>query len=302
MRAHEELTAAQEAPRSVAGDGLLTLTLKVPPPVPLDMSPLTPDGLAGKRRADIEALPLLAGKRALRVAELFEVEGDGAPHIVIRGGSPRLFRVGAGMTHGSLTVEGEVGMYAGAEMRGGALAIKGDAAAFAGCTMHGGVLHVGGHVGEFAAGPLPGARRGMDGGTMIVEGSAGDRAGDRMRRGMLLIGGDAGDYCGARMLAGTIAVRGVVGLGAGAAMQRGTLLLARMCPLLGTFSDCGVHALSFLRLLRNYLVDAGPPFERFAFGDTVRRFVGDRAYAGLGEILILQWERVALTLALKAAL
>ena len=107
-----------------------------------------------------------------------------------------------------------------------------------------------------------------------------------MRRGMLLIGADAGDYCGARMLAGTIIVRGALGAGAGAGMQRGTLLLARMPPLLGTFSDCGIHALPFLRVLRKYLIDAGPAFGRFVIGERVRRFVGDRAYAGLGEILV----------------
>jgi formylmethanofuran dehydrogenase subunit C len=287
MDADENLIAARASPGSVAGGGVLTMTLKALPPAPLDMSPLTPDGLAGKHRFDIESLSLSAGRRALRVAELFDVEGDAAEHIIIRGNSSRLFRVGAGMTKGMLRVEGDVGMYAGAEMRGGTLAIEGDAGAFAGCAMHGGVLHVRGSVRDFAAAALPGARRGMDGGTMIVEGSAGDRAGDRMRRGMMLIGGDAGDYCGARMLAGTIVVRGVVGAGAGAAMQRGTLLLARG-TLLGTFSDCGVHALPFLRLLRKYLVDAGPPFERFACGETVRRFVGDRAYAGLGEILVQQ--------------
>jgi formylmethanofuran dehydrogenase subunit C len=288
MDVHEDLIAARASPGSVAVGGLLTMRLKALPPAPLDMSPLTPDRLAGKHRRDIEALFLSAGRRALRVPELFDVEGDAAEHIVIRGNSSRLFRVGAGMTKGTLRVEGDVGMYAGAEMRGGTISIDGDAGAFAGCAMHGGVLHIRGSVLDFAAAALPGARRGMDGGTMIVDGSAGDRAGDRMRRGMVLIGGDAGDYCGARMLAGTIVVRGALGAGAGAGMQRGTLLLARMGPLLGTFSDCGVHALPFLRLLRKYLVDAGPPFERFAPGETVRRFVGDRAYAGLGEILVQQ--------------
>jgi formylmethanofuran dehydrogenase subunit C len=264
------------------------MTLTARPPAPVDMSPLTPEALAGKHRAEIASLCLSAGTRRLRVDELFEVDGEGAPNILIRASSPRLLRVGAGMAAGRITVEGEVGMYAGAEMRGGTLAISGDAGALAGCAMHGGVLHIGGRVGDFAAGALPGARRGMDGGTMIIEGNARDRAGDRMRRGTLLIGGDAGDYCGARMLAGTIVVRGSVGAAAGAAMQRGTLLLARMPPLLGTFSDCGVHALPFLRLLRKYLLEAGPPFQRFAFDDTVRRFIGDRAYGGLGEILVAQ--------------
>lgn len=271
---------------STAAEGVLTMTLKSPAPAPVDMSPLTPDALAGMRRADIESLSLCAGTKTLRVAELFDVEGDGTANIVIRRSSPRLVRVGAGMTRGRITVEGEVGMYAGAEMRGGSMMVSGDAGALAGCAMHGGLLHIRGSVGDFAAAALPGARRGMDGGTMIIEGDAGDRVADRMRRGLMLIGGDAGDYCGARMLAGTIVVRGTVGAGAGAGMQRGTLLLAKMPPLLGTFSDCGTHALPFLPVLRKYLLDAGPPLARFAIGERVRRFVGDRAYAGLGEILV----------------
>ncbi|HSC99584.1 MAG TPA: formylmethanofuran dehydrogenase subunit C [Casimicrobiaceae bacterium] len=277
---------AQRVQESMAAEAVLTMTLRSPAPAPVDMSPLTPDALAGMRWAEIEALSLCAGTKTVRVAELFDVEGDGTANVVIRSSSPHLVRVGAGMTRGRITVEGEVGMYAGAEMRGGTLMISGDAGALAGCAMHDGLLHIRGSVGDFAAAALPGARRGMDGGTMIVEGDAGDRLGDRMRRGLLLIAGDAGDYCGARMLAGTIVVRGTVGAGAGAGMQRGTLMVATMPPLLGTFSDCGTHALPFLPVLRKHLIDAGPPSARFTIGERVRRFVGDRAYAGLGEILV----------------
>ena len=274
---------------AAAGEAALTLTLKARPPAAVDVSPLTPEALRGRRRADIEAQRLSMGTRTLRVADLFDIDGEeGARNIVIHASSSRLVRAGAGMTGGSLRFEGDVGMYAGAGMRGGTLAISGDATTFAGCAMHGGVLHIGGSVGDFAAAALPGARRGMDGGPMIVEGRAGDRLGDRMRRGLVLIGGDVGDFCGARMLAGTIAVRGAVGAGAGAGMQRGTLLLARMSPLLGTFSDCGVHTLPFLRVMRRFLIGSGAPLERFAVAETVRRFVGDRAYGGLGEILVEQ--------------
>jgi hypothetical protein len=46
----------------------------------------------------------------------------------------------------------------------------------------------------------------MKGGTVLVKGNVGQRAGDHMRRGIMLIEGNAGDYCGSRMVAGTIAV------------------------------------------------------------------------------------------------
>jgi len=53
---------------------------------------------------------------------------------------------------------------------------------------------------------LPGNKMGMKGGTILIKGNVGERAGDHMRRGNILIEGNAGDYCGSRMTAGTIAV------------------------------------------------------------------------------------------------
>jgi formylmethanofuran dehydrogenase subunit C len=267
---------------------MLTLTLKAPLPAPVDLSPITPDALAGKTRSQIAALTLHMGNRIVRVDEWCDVEGESDGDILLRGTSLRTLSVGAGMSGGTLRVEGAVGMYAGAQMRGGTLHIEGDAGAFAACAMHGGVLRIHGDAGDFVGGPLPGARRGMDGGMVVVEGRAGDRTGDRMRRGIIVVGGDVGAYCGARMLAGTIIVRGTVGVGVGAGMQRGTLVLTRAPVLAGTFSDCGVHSLAFLRLLDKALVNATPPSLRFSLRETVHRFVGDRAYAGHGEILVEQ--------------
>ena len=267
---------------------MLTLTLKVPLPAPVDMAPITADALVGKPSAQIAALTFRIGNRVVRVDEWFDVDGEADGEMLLRGASLRMLRVGAGMSSGSLRVEGPVGMYAGAEMRGGTLDIDGDAGAFAACAMHGGVLRIRGDAGAFVGGPLPGARRGMDGGLVVVEGRAGDRTGDRMRRGMIVVSGDVGDYCGARMLAGTIIVRGRVGFGVGAGMQRGTLLLTRAPALAGTFSDCGVHALPFLRLLDNALAKDTQASLPFRLRETVHRFVGDRAYAGHGEILIEQ--------------
>ena len=267
----------------------LTLTLRALPLVPVDISPLTPNALAGKRRNDIEGVLLVAGNRTLRTGDVFDVSGGDATSIVIRGGSERLIRVGGGMETGTLSVEGDVGMYAGAGMQGGTLAIHGNAGAFAGSEMRDGVIHIRGDAGEFIGGGRAGARLGMQGGAVIVDGRAADRAGDQMRRGLLLIRGDAGDYCGARMLAGTIVVRGSVGCGVGYRMRRGTLLLAHTPPLPSAFSDCGAHALPFLRVLRNHLHSAGAPFAEFAgLPERVRRYVGDRACGGLGEILVAQ--------------
>jgi formylmethanofuran dehydrogenase subunit C len=267
----------------------LTLTLRAPPCVPLDMSPLTPNALAGKRWADIASIPLAAGNRTLRTADVFDIAGEDTTSINVRGGSERLIRVGGSMTTGTLSIEGDVGLYAGAQMQGGRLVIGGNAGAFAGCEMLDGVIHIRGNAGDFLGSARAGMRLGMQGGAVIVDGCVADRAGDRMRRGMLLIGRDAGDFCAARMLAGTIVVRGDVGSGAGCRMRRGTLVLARLPTLPDLFSDCGNHALPFLRVLRRYLRGAGAPFADFAaLPESVHRYVGDRGCNGLGEILVAQ--------------
>ncbi|MGD9163469.1 MAG: hypothetical protein PVF13_01785 [Chromatiales bacterium] len=70
-------------------------------------------------------------------------------------------------------------------------------------------------------------RQGMRGGTLLVKGDAGERAGDLLRRGTVLIGGDRGDYCASRMVAGTMVVLGHTGIQTGLAMRRGTLIVTR---------------------------------------------------------------------------
>lgn len=126
------------------------------------------------------------------------------------------------------------------------------------------------------------------GGIIVVHGNAGDRAADRMRRGLILIGGDAGANCASRMLAGTILVSGRVGRMPGFALKRGTMLLARQPPELpATFQDSGEHALLFLTLLEGELRKESERFGRFLpLGNCVRRYCGDLANGGTGEILV----------------
>jgi formylmethanofuran dehydrogenase subunit C len=154
--------------------------------------------------------------------------------------------------------------------------------------MTGGSIHIQGKAGDFLAGALPGEQRGMSGGDIIVHGDAGDRVGDRMRRGTILVEGDVGSYCASRMVAGTIAVWGKAGENTGFAMSRGTLLL-RQAPerMLPTFNDCGEHDLGFLRLMLRAWSTLPSRFARLpGEGTRVRRYVGDLANGGKGEILV----------------
>lgn len=266
----------------------LRLTLRERPAQRVDMSPLTTDQLTGRTTAQVAAIELHSGNRSVRVDSLFDIAGTFTSDLEIRGACVLLDRIGEGMTHGCLTVHGDVGAYAGARMQGGHLEVHGDAGAFAASGMRGGVLRVTGNAGDFLAAAIPGAHRGMEGGVVVVGGDAGDRVGDHMRRGLVLIEGNAGDYCAARMTAGTIAVWGRVGAFPGVGMKRGTLLLQAMPehpP--ATFNDCGESDHGFLTLLaRSWRPFSGKfgavPDSRVR----ARRLMGDLANDGRGEILV----------------
>ncbi|HKQ25526.1 MAG TPA: formylmethanofuran dehydrogenase subunit C [Burkholderiales bacterium] len=264
----------------------LTLTLRALPTQNVDLSPVTPDRLAGLGKAAIENIAL--GSRA-SVADLFAVSGDDAQQMIIRNSSDRLTCIGGGMTQGMITVEGNCGAYTGIGMRGGRIDVTGNTGPFSGNGMTAGGLEIRGDTGDFLGAALPGDRQGMRGGIIVVHGNVGDRAADRMRRGLMLIGGNAGAYCGSRMLAGTILVSGRVGPMPGFGLRRGSLLFARQPPELpATFQDSGEHSLLFLTLLEKQLRRQGDRFARFLpLGNRVRRYCGDLARGGTGEILVL---------------
>jgi formylmethanofuran dehydrogenase subunit C len=266
----------------------LLLTLKAQPPGRVDMSPLVPERLAGLGAKQIMALELECAGRRIAAGELFSVSGEDASRILIEGSSERLDRVGQDMKQGEITVRGDAGAYLGRGMRGGSIAVEGNAGAYCASGMSNGLIRIAGDAGDFLGAALPGEHRGMQGGTVLVRGNAGERLGDRMRRGMVLVEGGCGDYCASRMGAGTIAVMGPCGAGLGFAMRRGSVILDRAADLPPTFADFGSHDLGFLRLLHGawrHLV----PGSRFAAGGAsvrVRRFVGDLANGGKGEVLI----------------
>jgi formylmethanofuran dehydrogenase subunit C len=267
----------------------LTLRLREPLSQRIDMSPFTPQGLAGKALDDIARIPLWLGNRQVDTGELFAIDGAVGEEIRIQSDSDRLDRIGAAMGGGTLRVEGNAGAYLGCGMREGTIEVSGDAGLAAGCAMNGGTLTIDGNAGDFLGGAVTGERQGMRGGTLLVKGSVGDRAGDLLRRGTILIGGDCGDYCASRMVAGTMVVLGHTGIQTGMAMRRGTLIVTRHPKSMpATFNDNGIHQLGFLTLLtRNFRHHA--PFSALAQrGTRVQRWLGDLSCDGKGEILLLE--------------
>lgn len=264
----------------------LTFATRAAPTQRLDLSPLTPQNLAGRTMAEIAAIELGTTRERVAAGDVFSIREGDFNSVLFDGGGARFDRIGMGMTAGAIYVDGEVGVQAGRAMAGGRLTIRGDAGPFAASGMKGGILEIEGDAGERLGGPLSGETVGMSGGLVCVRGDAGPRAGDRLRRGAILIEGRAGPYAGSRMIAGTLAIAGEAGDLPGYLMSRGTILLGRGAASLSpSFGDCGEHDLVAARLMADYVAQASAELSRL-FRRPLKRLAGDLAALGKGEILI----------------
>ena len=252
----------------------------------IDCSGLSADALAGESAAEIAALPLLAGGHLATVSDVFAVSGSDAMQIVFLGTTARCQRIGAGATTGAIRVEGDAGDHLGLQLKGAEITVTGNAGAFVACEMKKGRITVGGSVGDYAGAPLPGNKKGMSGGLLVVHGDAGERLADQLRRGQILVGGNAGAWAASRMIAGTVLVLGRVGPHCGHGMRRGTLIVRQRPELSATFADCGTRTLAFLPLLMASWREAGAPFATLPVNARVQRWMGDTGGTGRGEVLV----------------
>jgi formylmethanofuran dehydrogenase subunit C len=263
----------------------LTFTLVEEPPERLDLSPLTPERLAGMAKPDIAKIRLGQSKRASCVGDIFRFHGSDVGDIVFDGGSGRLDRVAEGMTEGTIRVIGDVGSQLGRSMRGGTVIVEGRAGPHAGSGLRGGRVEIAGNAGDHLGAPLAGELAGMKGGVLIVRGKAGAFAGDRMRRGLIAVLRGVGDHAGCRMIAGTIVVTGETGEMPGYLMRRGSIVLGREPRKLSpSFVESGAPDSVFGALLDHHLIAEGI-LKRPLLGKAQRRFGGDNAVLGLGEIV-----------------
>lgn len=263
----------------------LTFTLRSEPSERLDLSALTPHNLAGLARREIEGLRLGMSKRASTVGDVFRVSGSDASAIVFEGGSPRLDMVAHDLQDGDVRVIGDSGAKAGHAMRGGSLVIEGNAGTHAGSGMRGGRLEIKGDAGDHLGAPLAGELAGMKGGVLIVRGKAGAFAADRMRRGLVAVLKGSGDHAGSRMIAGTLVVAGGTGAMPGYLMRRGSILLDRAPTVFSpTFIECGAPDSVFAAIVDRHLIAEGI-LKRRLLGNAPRRYGGDNAVLGKGEVL-----------------
>ena len=201
------------------------------------------------------------------LGELFDLKGSADGTLRFTGNLELADRLGAGMTEGAVTVEGNLGSDAGLALAGGALDIQGNAGPGAG------------------AAPL-GFKRGMTGGELVVRGSTEAGAGAGMRRGLLVIGGSAGERTGLGMIAGTVVVFGPAGAESGLWSKRGSVVALGPITLPPTYSYACTYQPVHLRLLLTRLrVTYGLPVKPRHINGFYRRYSGDMAEMGKGEIL-----------------
>lgn len=263
----------------------LVLTLRNKPSQRLDLSKLTPDRLLGKSAKEIEAIDLATTKVAAKVGDFFKVRAGDPHELRFEGGSERLDFVGAKLLAGyAIHIEGDVGLGLGRQARGGKIKINGDAGAYVASGMTAGRIEIDGDAGDFLAAPFAGELAGMAGGRVIVRGSVGARAGDRLRRGIVVIEGDAGDDLGSRAIAGTIVLIGEASGRLGYLNKRASLVLAQRRDFGPTYVDCGAHQLAFAKLFARALSEDSRRAARL-LGQRLQRYAGDTAVYGKGEIL-----------------
>lgn len=263
-----------------------TFRLKAAADERLDVSELTPRRLASLSQGDIERIVIGSTKRQAKVGDVFAVGGRAGDSVTFETGSNRIDFVGARLEEGSVIVNGDVGDYAAREMSGGRLEIRGDAGAFLASGLRGGIVTVKGSAGSQVGAQRAGDKFGMMGGIVVIEGHAGDRVGDRMRRGTIIVRGRVGAIAGTRMLGGTIWTDQGFGVNPGLLMRRGTLIGPNAEKLLPTFVDTGKHELIILRVLSRYLAATLGPLAPRPISGPVRKYAGDLATIGKGELLI----------------
>lgn len=265
----------------------VVLRLKEQSTIPLEAPNISPDIFAKCSYREILDLPVYYGRRKLRLGDIFIVEGEKSDLITIEGDVENVKKIGSNMTCGKIVVQGSVGRHVGTSMRGGRIVVRGNAADKAGMNMQGGVLWIKGNAGHQTGAARPGESRGVNHGTIIVEGNAGLELGACMRRGLIAVLGDVAEFTGARMVAGSVLVFGHLGKRAGAGMKRGSVIsFGTSEPLLPTYRFEALLQPVYIRVLLKHLKGLGLQFDSNLVDGSFQRYSGDINALGKGEILL----------------
>jgi formylmethanofuran dehydrogenase subunit C len=126
----------------------------------------------------------------------------------------------------------------------------------------------------------------MKGGTIIVDGDAGNEIGLSMQQGIIAIGGEAGDMIGFNMTDGTLLVLGNAGIRPGAGMHGGTIALLgpTPSPILPSFRHDRITQPEKLALMLDDLRKKGLRTSESSLPSEVDVYIGDLVAEGTGEI------------------
>jgi formylmethanofuran dehydrogenase subunit C len=154
--------------------------------------------------------------------------------------------------------------------------------------MRGGLIHVQGSAGHLAGAAYRGSAKGMMGGTILIDGDAGNEVGLSMQQGIIAIGGRAGDMIGFNMVDGTVLVLGEAGIRAGAGMRGGTIGLFGPAPppILPSFRLDRTASPEKLAVQLRELCRLGLRLDESLIPAEVDAYVGDLVAEGHGEIQV----------------
>ncbi|QDT10041.1 formylmethanofuran dehydrogenase subunit C [Planctomycetes bacterium K23_9] len=264
----------------------ITLTLKESPSVPLETEVITPDTVADLSRSEIAALTVYHGKRVCRLDDFFDIDGEKSEHIEIHGDLHRVRMIGKGMSRGSLSITGNVGMHLGAQMSGGTITVNGNASDWIGAEMTGGLIRIHGNGGGQIGAAYRGSLAGMRNGTILVDGTAGLEVGMRMKRGTIVIGKTVRDFAGLQMKGGTIVMLSGAEIRTGAWMNRGTIISCQPTQVMPTFAYSGAYNPTFVNVYAKHLTQYGIDLPYKVSAGTYSRYAGDMGVSGKGELLV----------------
>lgn len=268
----------------------MKLNLKSSVTARIDATMLTPEYCHSLSEKQLTKKTLPSSQGEIAIGDLFKIEKDSSESLLISGDCEQFDYIGAKLHDNQIKVEGSVGDYAAATMRGGRLEIIGDAGHYTACGMSSGTVIIEGDAGNATGGASIGAVQGMRGGSVLVLGDAGDRTANLMRRGLVVVRGNNGNYAAANMKAGNLVVLKKNGNYCAYGMQRGSILLgnASYAENLGdTFINQPYnYNMDFLILLYKHMEQLSPTLQNLPRKKLIRRYIGDLAVGGKGEVLV----------------
>lgn len=266
----------------------IKLTMHTQSDVPLEMNCITPNAIKYLSQTGVEHLEVIHGNDIAMLGDFFTVKGNGHEVIHLEGDAGAIKYIGAGMSHGEILIDGDVGMHLGCGMSGGQITVNGNAGDWVGPEMSGGRIVINGNAGHMVGSAYRGQPVGILGGEIFVHGNAKNEIGSAMRRGLIAIGGNAGDFTGVNLLAGSIIVLGQLGIRTGAGMKRGTIVSFSEAEILPTFEfACAYHPV-FLRFYLKHLRKQGFDIDDRYINGRYDRWSGDSIELNRGEILVFK--------------